>query len=45
MGSNHEVTTVHPLLGADGKLTEPGWSRSLLQKYDRFMISIRSLAD
>ena len=38
MGRNHEVTTVHPLLGDDGELTEPGWSRSLLQKYDRGMI-------
>ena len=38
MGRNHEVTTIHPLLGNDGELTEPGWSRSLLQKYDRNMI-------
>ena len=38
MGRNHEVTTVHPLLGKDGELTEPGWSRSLLQTYDRSMI-------
>lgn len=38
MGRNHEVTTVHPLLDDDGELIEPGWSRSLLQKYDRAMI-------
>ena len=38
MGRNHEVTTVHPLLGKDGELTEPGWSRGLLQTYDRSMI-------
>lgn len=38
MGRNHEVTTSHPLLGSSGELTEPGWSRTLLQRYDRAMI-------
>lgn len=38
MGRNHEVTTAHPLLGSSGELTEPGWSRTLLQRYDRAMI-------
>ncbi|WP_029319106.1 DUF2804 domain-containing protein [Butyrivibrio sp. AE3004] len=38
MGRNHEVTTSHPLLGNDGELTEPGWSRALIQRYDRAMI-------
>ena len=32
---NHEVTTRHPLLTAEGTLMEPGWSRQLLQMYDR----------
>ncbi len=32
---NHEVVTVHKLLDENGKLTEPGWSRSLIQQYDR----------
>lgn len=32
---NHEIKKVQPLLKADGSLTEPGWSRSLLQVYDR----------
>lgn len=31
---NHEVTEAHKLL-KDGKLVEPGWSRSLVQIYDR----------
>jgi hypothetical protein len=31
---NHEVTTAHRLL-ENGKLVEPGWSRSLVQIYDR----------
>ncbi|WP_026518774.1 DUF2804 domain-containing protein [Butyrivibrio sp. FCS006] len=38
MGRNHEVVTSHPLLDSQGELTEPGWSRSLLQKYDRSAI-------
>ncbi len=32
---NHEVTKVAPLLDENGSLREPGWSRSLLQIYDR----------
>ena len=35
MGRNHEVTTVQPLLDDMGELREPGWSRSLVQQYDR----------
>ncbi len=32
---NHEVTKVQKLLKEDGSLREPGWSRSLVQQYDR----------
>lgn len=32
---NHEVTEPHKLLDENGFLIEPGWSRSLIQKYDR----------
>ena len=32
---NHEVTERHPLLNSAGELAEPGWSRHLLQEYDR----------
>lgn len=35
---NHEVTACQPLLKKDGSLTEPGWSRSLVQVYDRSKI-------
>ena len=35
MARNHEVTTAHDLLNADGTLAEPGWSKSLIQKYNR----------
>ncbi|MCR5151494.1 MAG: DUF2804 domain-containing protein [Clostridiales bacterium] len=35
---NHEVTSVQPLLKKDGTLTEPGWSKKLLQIYDRKQI-------
>ena len=38
MERNHEVTRKHPLLDHDGDLVEPGWSRQLLQKYDRSRI-------
>ena len=38
MARNHEVTDKHFLLNNNGELTEPGWSRSLVQKYDRSMI-------
>ena len=45
MKRNHEVTRRHPLLDNDGDLKEPGWSRSLLQKYDRKMIKGTQMAD
>ncbi len=32
---NHEVTVPHKLLDENGSLIEPGWSRSLVQIYDR----------
>jgi hypothetical protein len=32
---NHEVVNSHKLLDENGKLIEPGWSRSLVQIYDR----------
>lgn len=32
---SHEVTTVQRLLNTDGAVREPGWSRQLLQIYDR----------
>lgn len=32
---NHEVTKEQPLLDKNGQLTEPGWSRQLIQKYNR----------
>ncbi len=32
---NHEVTKAHRLLDENGVLIEPGWSRSLVQIYDR----------
>lgn len=35
---NHEVTAVQPLLKEDGSLREPGWSKKLLQVYDRTKI-------
>lgn len=35
---NHEVTERHPLLTPDGTLAEPGWSKSLVQEYNREMI-------
>ena len=38
MERNHEVLTNHALLNSQGELSEPGWSRSLIQKYDRSMI-------
>ena len=38
MSRNHEVLKPHLLLDASGELAEPGWSRSLIQKYDRGMI-------
>ena len=38
MERNHEVTARQPLLDENGELREPGWSRSLLQQYDRAQI-------
>ena len=38
MSRNHEVTARQDLLNSDGELREPGWSRSLVQRYDRNMI-------
>ena len=38
MERNHEVTERHLLLNENGELVEPGWSRHLLQEYDRKMI-------
>ena len=38
MSRNHEVTAVQMLLNEDGNLREPGWSRRMVQKYDRKMI-------
>lgn len=32
---NHEVTTSHKLLDNNGELIEPGWSRNLIQVYNR----------
>ncbi|MBQ7203061.1 MAG: DUF2804 domain-containing protein [Eubacterium sp.] len=32
---NHEVTTKHKLLDENGVLIEPGWSKTLIQDYDR----------
>ncbi len=32
---NHEVTNVQPLLTEKGTLREPGWSRRMVQQYDR----------
>ena len=38
MSRNHEVVDHHPLLDEHGELLEPGWSRSLIQQYDRSRI-------
>ena len=35
---NHEVTRRQPLLKEDGSLREAGWSRQLVQCYDRTKI-------
>ncbi len=35
---NHEVTARQPLLKSDGSLREPGWSKQLVQVYDRNQI-------
>ena len=34
----HEIKTRHPLLDANGVLTEPGYATSLLLDYDRSAI-------
>lgn len=33
-GGQHEVTAAGELLGSDGRLREPGWSRRALQRFD-----------
>ena len=38
MERNHEVTTVQKLLDENGNLREPGWSRRMVQQYERRMI-------
>lgn len=38
---NHLVTSHHDLLDKNGHLIEPGWSTSLVQKYDRAAIKKR----
>ena len=38
MRQNHEITKRQLLLDEKGELREPGWSRSLVQEYDRNMI-------
>ncbi len=35
MSRNHEVTKAQNLLSSDGTITEKGWSKSLLQAYNR----------
>ncbi len=35
MERNHEVINTQPLLNEKGELREPGWSRSLIQQYER----------
>ena len=38
---NHQVVNSHDLLDKNGRLIEPGWSTSLVQKYDRTAIKKR----
>ncbi len=38
MSRNHEVIEPHELLDEHGELVEPGWSRNLIQTYDRSKI-------
>lgn len=40
---NHEVTMSQPLLRDNGSLREPGWSRQLVQRYDRRKIKATKL--
>ena len=35
MREQHEITSVQPLLDAQGNLREPGWARGLLPQYRR----------
>lgn len=35
MKRNHEIVTAQALLGEDGEIQAPGWSRQQLQRYDR----------
>ena len=37
---NHEVTKRHDLLNEQGNLSEPGWSRHLIQRYNRTQIKV-----
>ncbi|MGN0458789.1 MAG: DUF2804 domain-containing protein [Eubacterium sp.] len=39
---NHEVTMPHKLLDRNGILIEPGWSKTLIQEYDRQQIKKRA---
>lgn len=36
---NHEVTKRQPLLGTDGRITEPGWARTQVWEYSRKAVS------
>ena len=38
---NHEVTQKHNLLDSNGRLIEPGWSKTLIQTYSREQIKKR----
>lgn len=38
---NHEVINSQPLLNSDGSLREPGWSKHLVQQYDKTAIKKR----
>lgn len=40
---NHEVTNSQMLLGADGNISEPGWARTPVWKYERSQIRSSSL--
>ncbi|NMP37129.1 MAG: DUF2804 domain-containing protein [Clostridiales bacterium] len=40
---NHEVTNIQKLLKEDGSLREPGWSKALVQQYDRRDIKANKL--
>lgn len=43
MSRNHEVIAAHPLLDKEGKLLEPGWSKKLIQVYDKTKIKASRL--